>query len=201
MMTMNHRERIQIIKATPLTWKEVDNLTAAEKYLSDLVDLPLVEFLIPCFPIEDSEIKMRIQEISDLSFTALHLKMAGNQEIDSGTKALLQKAIRVYEQETMRLLSHLFPLRHDFWTSFYKRQLTDISKALVTVDAMHHATKCQHNIAYQLVVHALQLILTAEYETALENQIEKNKQLEDASRLLVDLPIDNFRVWIQSHKQ
>ncbi len=193
---MNSKDRISAIKQTPLTWKELDIITAAEKYMKGEIQFPMVDFALPCFPGIAPKVIQKIKQVWQYGIAAFHLQKQSKQQKNTATQKLLVKASRIYEQETQRILGSIFPLEHPFWKSFYQRQETDLKKPLVAIDALHFYTKRQEKIAYQLLTQSLKAILKGQYET----QSQKNKYYENADRLLMDLPVEAFKTWLQNQK-
>ncbi len=186
MTLMNSKERILAIKQTPLTWKELDIITAAERYMEDAIKLPMVTFVLSCFPKIDKKNLKKITQVWRYNLAVFHLTKKRKESTDATTQTLLHTASRIYEQEAQRILGSIFPLEHPFWKAFYKRQETDLKKTFVAIDALHFYTNCQEKIAYQLLTQSLKAILQGQHETA--------------ERLLMDLPLEDLKSWLQSKK-
>ena len=193
---MNSKARIMAIKQTPLTWKELDTITAAERYMEEEIELPMIDFALPCFPRIDEKIIEKIGQVWQYHLAVFHLQKKSKGIINTSSQTLLQNACRIYEQEAQRILGSIFPLAHPFWKAFYQRQETHLKKPLVVIDALHFYTNNQEKIAYQLLTQSLKSILQGQYET--DNQ--KNKYYENADRLLTDLPLEDLKTWLLTHK-
>jgi len=200
MIQPNSKERITAIKQTPLSWKELDIITAAERYLKGELNLPIIEFALPCFPIIEKRKFDKINQIWTFSKSALHLHIESEQEQNKATQSILLKARRIYEQEAQRILGSIFPIEHPFWKSFYQRQATAIAQPLVAIDALHYSTNCKEKISYQLLIQSLKAILAAKYETKLDHPKVKMNHFKNADRLIMDLPLENLKAWLQFQK-
>ncbi|GEM_PF-3434038 len=200
MFQKNNKERIMAIKQIPLSWKELDIITAAERYLKGALNLPIIKFALPCFPIIKKREFAKINRIWEFSKSALHLHFESEQQQSKSTQMILLKARRIYEQEAQRILGSIFPLEHPFWKSFYQRQETRLTQPLVGIDALHFYTSCKEKISYQLLTQSLKAILLAHYETKFDNPMGKIDHFKNADRLIIDLPLEKLKVWLQFQK-
>jgi len=197
---MNNKERIMAIKQSPLSWKELDIITAAERYLKGELNLPIIEFALPCFPMIEKIKLDKINWIWAFSKSALHLHFESELEQNKSTQSILLKARRIYEQEAKRILGSIFPMEHSFWKSFYQRQATVLAQPLVAIDALHFSTNCKEKISYQLLIQSLKSILAAKYESNLDHPKDKINHFKNAERLIMDLPLHELRTWLQAQK-
>ena len=187
---MCHKARILETKDAPFSWKERDVLTAAEKYMEHAIDMPLIKFIGPCFPELDDNIFQKINQVWRYSLAGYHLNKIAEQK--NHEDALLITAANIYKLEAQRIIGSIFPLKHDFWKAFYIRQEQEATKPLVALDIIYYATNCQQQIAYQLLQQSLKSILKGHY---LESD-ERKTCLENAKRLLTDLPTASLQNWI-----
>ena len=102
------------------------------------------------------------------------------------------KAARIYELEAHRLLGSIFSLEDEFWKAFYIRQELEETKPLIALDALHFSTRCQEQIAYQLLFQSLKAIIRGYYEP----KTVKKAHFENAKRLITDLPVTSLQSWI-----
>lgn len=187
-MLMSSKTRILEIKEAPLSWREMDLLTASEKYMSGVIELPFIEFVLPCFPDLDDTLNFKIAQVWRYSCASYHLQQ--NKE-DNYSNLVKQEAALIYQQETQRILGSIFNLKNPFWKSFYARQEQENSKPLITLDALYNATGCQNPICYQLIIQVLKSIIEAHYTKDANNHYQK------ALRLMGDLKIPKLRIWTQ----
>lgn len=189
---MTSQVRIAGIRKSPISWKERDLLTAAEKFLIGTLELPLVEFTLPCFPTIDESISKKITYVWACNCAALHLHKATENTNPLFSKTMQLKAARIYEQEAQRLLGSIFLLDHSFWKAFYTRQELEETKPIVALDALHFYTHGQEQIRYQLLVQSLKTILKGYYE---KSDLKIN-QYQIAKRLLIDQPVPQLQLWL-----
>ncbi len=193
----NSRDRISAIKQTPLTWKELDTLTAAEKYLASELELPIIEFILPYFPNAGQKISKKLEQTWQFSIASFQLQKSMKLLKSKEPELLLTKASRIYEQETQRILGSIFPIEHLFWKYFYQRQETDLLKPLVSIDALYFSVKKHGTIPYQLFTQSLKAILQAQYE-------EKSTKIlyyQKAEKLIVEMPFKALKEWITIQKK
>jgi len=190
---MNSKERITVIRQSPLTGKEIDLITATERYMDGILELPLITFSLPCFPNQQEKIVKRIAQVWQCHLAAFHLQSIANNMEDHSTNLILRKAKHIYEQEAQRILGSLFSLEHPFWNTFYKRQESELAKLSLAVDALYAITpNPSTKIPYQLLLQALKFILKAHY---LEPKHQR-QHYQNAQRLLVELPLTEFHNWL-----
>ena len=189
---MTSQIRISGIRNSPISWKERDLLTAAEKFMAGTLELSLVEYTLPCFPAIEEIISKKITYVWACNCAALHLQKATEKTNPLFSKTMQLKAARIYEQEAQRSLGSIFLLDHSFWKAFYTRQEVEETKPIVALDALHFYTHCQEQITYQLLIQSLKAILKAYYET-LDLKI---KHYQIAKRLLIDQPVPLLQIWL-----
>lgn len=188
---MSSKIRIQEIKEAPLSWKEMDLLTAAERYMAGGIEMDLVEYLLPCYPAADEKLTSQIARVWRCLTAAFHLKRKSMETDEKEILELLAQSAHIYELEAQRILGGLFPLDSPFWKTFYARQELEEDKPLIMVDALHHATGCREQVNYQLLLQALKATLRGYYEV----KIERKHQLETAKKLLTGMPVPQLREW------
>ncbi len=195
-MQRSQKARIAKIKEAPISWKERDLLTAAEKYMKGAIGFPMVEYASGCFPKIEKNTLQKIEQVWACSSAAYHLQQLaekGNNSVKTDFPNSLQlKAARIYEQEAQRILGSIFPIEHKFWEPFYVRQQEEMTKPLVPIDALHFSSGCQQQIAYQLLIQSFKVILEGHYTTT----VTKRNHFENAKRLLVDLPMSPLQAWL-----
>lgn len=201
MSSMSDFQRIKTIKKTPLSYKALDNITAAERFMTGIINAPIISYVAPCFANLEEKTVNLLSEVWQFNLAALHLKMKVELDAyDGHTAQILRKAYHVYEQESLRFLSTLFPLQHPYWQVFYKRQSAEITQALTSIDALYFMTSCKSQLEHQLLVQCIQLVLHAYYQVPCESEIQKNKKLDNALQLIVDLPVTELKQWITNLK-
>lgn len=196
-MLNNDKTRILEIKDAPFSWKEKDILTGAEKYLEDAFNLPLIEMTKLCFSNILIEDQQKIAQVWRYSTAAFHLRKVKiqTQQIDVNIQ-LKNKAAKIYELECQRILGAIFSLEDNFWRAFYKRQEEETDKILIAIDALYYAALSKKSIAYQLLIQSFREIFKGLYASGKN----KNIHLENANRLLIDLPLAELKAWIRNHK-
>lgn len=188
----NNKNRIGSINQAPISWKERDLLTASEKFMTGVLDFPLVEYALPCFPKVDPIVHQKIAQVWACTTATYHLNILAEGKPDDSSNMHHLKAARIYEQEAQRVLGSIFPMEHQFWKAFYTRQELEVTKPLVSIDAIHFNTNCQAQIAYQLLLQSIKAILMGHYK----NPTDKKNHFENAKRLLMDLPMVSLISWI-----
>ncbi len=195
-MQRSQKARIVRIKEAPISWRERDLLTAAERYMKGAINFSLVKFVSPCFSKIEIKDGYKIDQVWACTIAAFHLQKiakAEDQKINADLLLpLYLKAARIYEQEAQRILGSIFPIEDHFWETFYIRQQQEKTKPLVALDALHLLTQSQQQIAYQLLTQSLKAILEGHYTAY---QTRKN-HFENAKRLLMDLPIAPLQDWL-----
>ena len=197
---MNENKRIAGIKESPISWNEIELLTAAEIHMSDVIDIPLVEYLSACFPdLEDSKNQpylLKIDQVWNCQTAAYHLQRQAWKECATLKTNLLEtipfKAARIYEQEAQRNLGGIFSSEHKFWGTFYKRQRKEKTKPMVAIDALYFLSNCQEQITHQLLTQAFKNIFEGYYQ----NFQDKKNCFENAKRLLLELPTPELQTWL-----
>ncbi|MEM6725180.1 MAG: hypothetical protein AAF598_14165 [Bacteroidota bacterium] len=189
--------RLINIRNAPLTAKEIDWLTAAELYLLDLIELPLVHFVSPCFPHIFQSNLDQINLLWEYALAASQLSRKSLEEQEATNQEIQQQASRIYALEMQRILGAIFPLGNPFWRIFYQRQELEEERPLLALDCLHHLSDHQSQIAYQLLLQALKTILKAEHLP----EGEKQQQYHHALRLIAKLPIPEFQTWIKQQIQ
>jgi len=193
---MQSKERLLSMKKIPLSWKELDIITAAERYVENELQLDLVEFILPCFPTVEDNLSKKISQVWFYSITGLHLQNEASKLENEDVKGMLIKASRIYEQESQRILGSIFPINHTFWKSFYQRQDSDLTKPLIVVDALHYLDVSKNGIVHQLISQSVFAILQGHYE----QNSEFDLPYERAKRLIVDLPLNALKKWLSNIK-
>jgi len=109
--TTEKKLRIGAIYETPLSSKKRDIITAAERYLADIITVPMMAIVAPCFTNTGQEIDQRnLEKIAHawrFNLAAYHLQTRINSPDTSIVKPLLLKSKRLYEQEAQRILGSL----------------------------------------------------------------------------------------------
>lgn len=190
---MNSAMRLTNIKNVPFTANGVDLITGAEKYLSGLLELPLVEFVKSSFPVVSPIVFHRTQQVWEYAIAAFHLNQIKGKQADQLSCKLMSTAARIYEIEIQRILGALFPLEHPFWVTFYQRLEKEQEKPLLALDALYHCSKGHSKIHYQLLLQILKAILKARY---LEMEQQRD-HYQNALRLIGDLRLIAFQNWIK----
>ena len=192
-MNRSQSIRINAIRKAPLSWKEKDILTGAERYMDGMMNLSIIELTSPYFSGLSQERQAQIDLVWKYQLASYHLKNGFDLHSESTTvQELKYKASNIYELEAQRMLGAIFLLESNFWKAFYKRQEVENDKILIAIDALHFATKQQSPIAYQLLIQAFREILKGQYTLEQDQTIH----FEKAKRLLVDLSIPQLRLWL-----
>lgn len=178
------------MKDAPISWRERDLLTAAEKFMGGMIEFPLIEFTRPCYLNLDAQITPTIAQVWRCTTACIHLNMSAR--MDDSNSSLKQKTARIYEMEYQRLLGSLFPLQHEFWKTFYIRQEEELNKVLIALDALYFATKKQGPINYQLLAQSISALTKAYYR----KDQSKKENLNKAHRLIIDLPLPDLKTWM-----
>ena len=194
---MSDKARISEMKDAPFSWKERDLLTAAEKYMEGVIEFPLIEYALPCFPKLDNGITQKIAQVWRYMAAAFHLQKTFEEKENGSSNPIQHKAARIYELEAHRILGSIFSLENEFWKAFYIRQELEETKPLIALDALHFSTRYQEQIAYQLLLQSLKAILQGYYEPKTVKKIH----FENAKRLITDLPMTPLRSWLNHQLQ
>jgi len=189
-MLMSSRTRILEIKEAPLSWREMDLLTASEKYMKGANEVPFVQLVLPCFPNLDDTLTIKIAQVWRYSCASFHLKQ--NKEANY-SNLVKQEAALIYQQETQRILGSIFSLKNPFWKIFYIRQEEEINKLGIALDALHYATDSKNPIYYQLVQQALKSIIKGHYVKK-----ENTKHFQNALRLIIELPLPELHKYLKT---
>ncbi len=197
---IKENNRIIGIKESPISWRERELLTAAEIHLFDGIDIPLVKYLVSCFPqLADSKNKqslLKIDQVWNFQTAAYHLQKQAWKEAaalkTTLTATIPFKAARIYEQEAQRNLGGVFLSEHKFWETFYKRQRKENTKPMVAIDALYFLSNCQDQITHQLLIQAFKNIMEGYYQ----NFQGKKSCFENAKRLLLELPTPKLQTWL-----
>lgn len=191
-MQIEMHSRLTTIRLVPLTAREIDWLTAAELYLFDMLNLPLLDFVPVCFPNIVPANLNRVQQIWEYALAAFHLTQKSHSEQDWNRKQFQMNAARIYELEMQRILGTFFPLAHPFWKVFYIRQEIEAGKPLLALDVLHNLSGHKSQIPYQLLLQSLKAILKAHYFYP----DEKDTHYRTAQQLITNLPLSDFQIWI-----
>lgn len=190
--TDTSQKRLHEVQKAPFSWKERDILTAAEKYMNGALDLPLVDFVLPCFQEMDRDAAMKVAQVWRCLYAGYHLRKVAIEKEANFCNSIQLKAARIYEQEAQRILGSIFSLEHRFWTVFYNRQEEKESKLLIVIDAMYFNTGCKEPITYQLLQQCSNAIIKGYYSTLNLRRVH----FESAKRLVINLPLMQLREWL-----
>ena len=197
MNPMSQKSRIGGITEAPISYKERDLITAAEKFMTGAIDFPIVEYVSVCFPKVESKLSQKIDRVWTCTTAAYHLEQQIKQDdLSQASKKITNniqlKAARIYEHEAQRILGSVFPMEHPFWKAFYLRQQEELTKPLIAIDAFYFLTQQQKEIDYQLLTQSFKSLLKGYYL----NYPNKKNQFENAKRLLVDLNLEKLQAWL-----
>lgn len=188
---MKHQCRIQTIQEAPFSWKDKDILSAAEKYLVDLSEIPMIPMIMPCFPGVPEEIEESLEAVWQCLYVSWHLD--GESESIETIKMVKTKAADLYQKEAQRILGSIFSKHHPFWRAFYTRQDESNFYMICALDALHHATSERHQECHQLLSQSIKYIVHSRREVLPQKKI----CLVEALKLLGDLPLPALRGWIR----
>ncbi|MEE9373144.1 MAG: hypothetical protein V3V00_08835 [Saprospiraceae bacterium] len=193
--------RLLSIRLAPLSWKDIDMVTAAEMYMTHSMEIEIIEMLLPCFPNININIQEVIERVWYCLIAAWHLELYDASDTNDTScevsRALRKKVTHLYQKEAQRLLGSLFQLDHPFWHDFYRRQEEPINRMLCAIDALHHACGCQQQVSYQLIIQTTKSIAKAQYKS----QEDKKYHYGLALRLIRDLPLTSLISWITDQIQ
>jgi len=187
---MHRNERITRIKAINFSWQERDVLTAAERFMEGAMDFPLIEFVSPCFPELDYNHRQNISLIWEYISAAYHLQMSKK---DGDDCTIFERGSQIYQLEAKRILGSFFTTESSFWTIYNSRQELTQSRPLVAIDALFYGSGENNHISYQLLLQCLKCIIKGHYTN---DKSLKKSQLENAKRLIIDLPAPLLQSWI-----
>jgi len=202
--TSEKKLRIRAIHETPLRSKERDIITAAERYLAGVMTVPMITHVAPCFTKAGRQINQssleKIARVWRFNIAAYHLQHQINTAETHIVKPLLMKSKSLYEQEAQRILGSIFPIESSFWNDFYIRQDKELTKNLVAIDAIHHLTGQQNSLAHQLITQSIKYSLLSFYMNDDDKLVERNEHINKAEKLIMDLPLEELKIWIHSLK-
>ncbi|MEO1437992.1 MAG: hypothetical protein AAFV80_20790, partial [Bacteroidota bacterium] len=177
--------------------REIDCLTAAELYLIDLLDCPIVQLVRPCFPkVLPTHVEW-VQQLWEYGLASAHLAAKSQSEPEYTNQEIQSTASRIYALEMQRIIGALFPLGHAFWRIFYQRQEQVEDKPLLALDSLYHLSDQESQIPYQLLLQSTKLLLHAQGRA----QAERQAAYRNAQRLIVRLPLPDFQHWLKAQRE
>jgi len=190
-MTEKHKNlRLWVIQDAPFTKQQKDLLTSADFYFKGALDTPLIEFLLPCYPSINKNISDKIEKVWICSSTCFHLMES--EKSTEEIKKVKELVSHYYSIEAQRILGSLFTIEDTFWETFYKRQINEINKPLVAIDALHQLSVTKDEATFQLLT---QCIKSLHYGYYTETDFKKS-HIENAYKMIENLPLDAFKDWM-----
>ena len=215
--------RLEHMRSAPINNISRDLLITGEQLLGDSLTFPDVSCLQALFPAVTSgqvELLSKISNYTTASTGLLHF--ADKTDPSDSQKRQANSAAYLYLTEAQRLLGHLFPISHTFWTQYYSRHSncfqydvpddhafleTDTTAGihhfkqryglyLLPLDALHYLSEFTQQLTYELLQQSLLATLTGALTPVIPPETRRRDYFSQALRLVSKLNISCLDEWI-----